>query len=280
MSSFKDTSIEIISEDGPADFNVMMQEGVKALTKILTNHLQDNPGFLKQQSMKMMFKDDAGGGLDPRKVFEVDGKGDNWLREIDEEAFEASELDNKSNYHTYQAEVPTMNGELTKPALSEDAAAKHAEGEGEIVFDYGEQDLMSLPGDFGDNLKKMVASSIAQQDLSGAQRDLDIDFDVNVDVDVNLEETHGDRGHNAIPHGSQHRPNRQNCRHHDPGAFEYPRNPKRTPDFASLITNDEPLCMFCEYYFVFGEPPKNMIRWFQRDGGNTSSAPCNSHTQH
>lgn len=38
------TSIELISENGPISLNLMMEEGVKALTRILSNQLNDTPG--------------------------------------------------------------------------------------------------------------------------------------------------------------------------------------------------------------------------------------------
>lgn len=38
-------SVEVVSENGPMPINVMMQEGVKALTKILSNQLQDRQAF-------------------------------------------------------------------------------------------------------------------------------------------------------------------------------------------------------------------------------------------
>ncbi|CAI4742014.1 ADM_collapsed_G0046790.mRNA.1.CDS.1 [Saccharomyces cerevisiae] len=49
-SGTTNASVEVLSEDGPMPINVMMQEGVKALTKILSNQLQGQTSFSKRSS--------------------------------------------------------------------------------------------------------------------------------------------------------------------------------------------------------------------------------------
>lgn len=48
--------------------------------------------------------------------------------------------------------------------------------------------------------------------------------------------------------------------------YEYPlTQPRRAPNFTALMGEKRPLCLFCEYYLVFGEPPRNMIKWYNRN---------------
>lgn len=295
----------MVSDDGPVDFNVMMQEGVKALTKILTAHLQDHPSFINQQPAKLSSAENENkieSSSRESQVPTVNVSQKSTETDIDEDKVEELDLDNNSNYHMreprkpqkYSISVPYTEDE-TKPAVGKGVIQKRAvsagtdldcdELEGELVFDYGEQDLMALQNEFGDSIKKMVASTISQE-VDKGQPNIDIDFE----VEGTLSDCH-DAGQSPLQ-SSSHRQH-QKCRHGNSSAgdtrhleFEYPHNPKHTPNFASLITYDKPICMFCEYYFVFGEPPKNMIRWFYKNGGKDTSAQCpsfrrrkNSHTQ-
>ena len=114
------TSIEFVSESGPIDFSVMMHEGVKALTKILSTHLQDNPDLINERSMKVIFKDNNGKlepVLAPSESTGTQGKeeldttdiregrieagkriGSNQVEDLDED-YEVIEFDNEGNYH-------------------------------------------------------------------------------------------------------------------------------------------------------------------------------------
>lgn len=57
----------------------------------------------------------------------------------------------------------------------------------------------------------------------------------------------------------------RNYYYHD---FEYiSKTDNRTPDFSVLVNESKPMCLFCEYYMVFGEPPRNMIKWYNRTFG-------------
>lgn len=293
MCPSNNTSIEVVSKDGPVDFNVMMQEGVKALTKVLADHLQDHPDYLKQQSMKLVFNNDIdkpGENGEAAGTSEEDAKQITATKSAGDEEIEEADLRNKSNYHMCK-EMSSQTHKLSSlysPSKNKQSPsiAQPSEfdcEEGELVFDYGEQDLMSLPGEFGDSIKKMVASSMAQ-DPSGRHSNINIDLDVDDTLSDNndspepnsfsdqpSQKQHGHQNHRRCRHGGD------SNREHE---FEYPHHPKVTPDFASLITYDQPLCMFCEYYFVFGEPPKNMIKWFQRTGGRDTSAHCRSYQRH
>ncbi|CUS22368.1 LAQU0S05e03796g1_1 [Lachancea quebecensis] len=281
------TSIEVVSKDGPVDFNVMMQEGVKALTKVLADHLQDHPDYLKQQSMKLVFNNDVGkSGINEKATgsSEKDAEQVTAIKSARDEEIEKTDLENNSNYHVCK-ELPSQTPESSSscsPSKNKQSSpvAQASEfdcEEGELVFDYGEQDLMSLPGEFGDSIKRMVASSMAQ-DPSGRHS--------NINIDLDVDDTLSDNNNSPEPSSFTDQPSQKHrgCRHGGDGNrehdFEYPHHPKVAPDFASLITYDQPLCMFCEYYFVFGEPPKNMIKWFQRTGGRDASAHCRSYQRH
>ncbi|SCU87220.1 LADA_0E02718g1_1 [Lachancea dasiensis] len=292
MPPLKDSSIEVTSKEGPADFHVMMQEGVKALTNILTAHLQDNPEVVDQQSglkgdsskvtnalrfhevgsgaATGVFGASESGGEDQR--FGTPGRDEgtscNTYEGIKLHEHKAKPSKSSGRHATKTSGSLPQNQQsaVVKTSNAEALAENYSDEEGEIVFDCGEQDLMSMPGDFGENLKKMVASRIAQQNADSNQhQNIDINFDLDVDVDVNIQ---------SPPTSAQHGDlrARETCRNHrNREEFEYPRLPKSPPDFTQLITSDKPLCMFCEYYSVFGEPPKNMIRWFQRERAQASS---------
>ncbi|AMD19400.1 HBR499Wp [Eremothecium sinecaudum] len=49
--------------------------------------------------------------------------------------------------------------------------------------------------------------------------------------------------------------------------YEY--RPKERPDFHALLAfnpDEKPICMFCEYYLVFGKPPRQMMKWYNQHG--------------
>ena len=66
----------------------------------------------------------------------------------------------------------------------------------------------------------------------------------------------------------------RNHYYHD---FEYITDTReqgeRRADFSVLLENHKPVCMFCEYYMVFGEPPRNMIKWYNNTYGYTKLTP-------
>ncbi|SCU96713.1 LAME_0F17172g1_1 [Lachancea meyersii CBS 8951] len=308
MPSFKKTSAKGFPEDGRAEFSVMMQEGVKALTNMLTNHLQESPGFRKHQSMEMYLGNALDSEKDSQRVFEVteseetpDKDGDEFVEFTSSQCKDEAErtqlaeqvrCKSKGNSGVVRkGPMPRNTANASHHRRRKDVQRDEEQGqedqeqqeeEEQIVFDTGEQELLSFPGEFSDNLKKMVASSIAQHGPHGTQPNIDFDFDVDVDVDVNMTESplaRNDRPATlAQPAGTRH--SRSHCCHEALDTFEYPRGTKTAPDFSKLINNDKPMCMFCEYYVVFGEPPKNMIRWFDRVRGQGAPAPhAHSHAQ-
>lgn len=295
MSLPGNTTIELVSEDGPIDFNVMMREGVKALTKILTDHLQDHPDFLEQQSMKLVFKDD-GGKIEPLLTDKDDAKS---IRNEDmhddrkdkighSDSFIADEETNASSNISPLPSIEVSIGDCSASDSEDDEGREHVDNgssqsnetelvEGlpeseveEVLFDYEHRDLSSLPGDIGQDIQKLISSSIhsgASQTTQAVHSVSDLNSSastksgkLNKDSNITSEHRH--------KHDSKRPFHAENCKkshHHE--SFNYSHNPKHKPDFGSLAAYDKPLCIFCEYYFVFGEAPKNMIKWYYRTHG-------------
>ncbi|SCU92472.1 LAFA_0F10814g1_1 [Lachancea sp. 'fantastica'] len=320
MPILKNTSAEVFPGDGRGDFNAMMQEGVKALTNMLTTHLQEESGpdenFQVERGLKQGLRDGNG----PQELFEA-LESENF-EEIDgDEQVRSSQNSCKSHQlpKTSQVQEESENNEPNMEQDSEkvldvvnagsSAGHRHEQdmhmhkmaqpvedGKDQIIFDTGEHELLSFPEELSDNLKKMVASSLAQHAPHGKQPNIDFDFDVDVDVDMDMAGCRADepalsqsssasRSHShshphSHPHSHSHSHSHSRCCHGNRESFQYPRGARSAPDFSQLINNDKPMCIFCEYYVVFGEPPKNMIRWFDRvRGQSAASTHSPQHTQ-
>lgn len=313
------TSIELVSEDGPMPINIMMQEGVKALTKILSNQLQDRKVFDNpQQSMQFVIrntggkiiKDSSHNGTSPQKQ--------NGKMTSDDEIVE---LDNQSNYHVNDKSATTLqsnvlNNDDVQNFLDEefqDPELHLDDEEGEIIFDYETHDLMDAPDGIGERISQMIESVLPNgfpKDAHGRLHAVVNGDELNIteegdggddehnqhirpqyappngralnqtsmrrhgyddhadaegaeeDIDEELFEHEG-----CCPHHQRHGQLSEfrNYNYHD---FEYlPSQVKQPPNFSVLLEQGKPMCMFCEYYMVFGEPPRNMIKWYNRTYG-------------
>lgn len=294
------TSIELISESGPISLNLMMEEGVKALTKILSNQLQDPQG---NQPMQFIIKKDED------KVKEI---GD-----MDEEAVE---MGNESNYHisdSAQNEAEIILKDQLKDILKTHESQLRLDGEeAEIIFDYETQGTVDGPDSIGEKISQMIESVLpnglgpdAQEKLRSmmegkelpiterssseprdtlSQAEEEEKFEVNFVTEDDIpeehvhdeeSETHDGESDSCCPHhhhsnsGTNHQHQHQqqrmskykNYNYHD---YEYEiKQANVEPNFSRLINQKKPVCLFCEYYMVFGKPPKNMIKWYNMHYG-------------
>ncbi|KAL3232434.1 Protein IBD2 [Nakaseomyces bracarensis] len=303
------TSIELISENGPISLNLMMEEGVKALTKILSNQLQDPQGNKPMQFIIKKGDGDGGNKGDDRKVQEI--------TDMEEEAVE---MGNESNYHisdNMQSEAEIILNDQLKDILKNHESQLRLDGEeAEIIFDYETEGTADGPDSIGEKITQMIESVLpnglgpdAQEKLRSMMegkeltitedgesqlRDTSItqnndeNFEVNFVTENELpeEHVHDDRlesidgeSDNCCPHhqhgssnNNQQQPQQQqhmskykNYNYHD---YQYEINKSNIePNFSRLINQNKPVCLFCEYYMVFGKPPKNMIKWYNMHYG-------------
>ena len=343
------TSIELVSKDGPIPINIMMQEGVKALTKILSNQLHDGKGFESgDHSMQFVIRNKNGKGKS--STISVDSNGTR-MEEIDDE--DIVEIDNQSNYHVHSNTTGrdlVLNENEVDKFLEEKFPDPelHINGEeAEIIFDYERQDLEDVPEGIGKKISEMIESVLPgsfSTDVHGRLHavvngnELNITEEGNSDMDTHdmiiedHRESTGHRNNGAAPtyrmsmddergedpgervdmlesqmsghhddneayydqdhHDHNHEdgycPHHYRQHHHEqqnPSVFrnqhyldfDYnevqsrvsrtPSGAKPIPNFALLLDSKKPMCMFCEYYMVFGEPPKNMIKWYNKTYG-------------
>ena len=283
-------SIEFVSENGPIDFSVMMQEGVKALTKILSTHLQDNPDLINEKSMKVIFKDNNGklepvfapsesisekGPGDEREIRNENASDENRSEETDED-YEVIEFDNEGNYHV------CAKG-------SEDRILNPDRGRIQEIDDSSEEDSCdgdkSITGDgnlnISNNLPKAKLDVQVPTLQSGpiSSTEHEIVFEHENGVNTRFSPSSGFKNEftdKGDPHPLHHKssmhhdtnPNSCACHrnnsHGSKDGYQYPQQtPHSVPNFKALLQStlsNRQLCPFCEYYLVFGTPPAYMMR--------------------
>ena len=332
----KNTSIEVVSQEGPLPINVMMQEGVKALTKILSDHLQDGKSFEDDShSMQLVFKN----------VNEVLNEAslshqgtDRKILELGRESTDFNDINlTISNPKSTEDELENY---ITDPELHLDP------NEAEIVFDYDSEIITDNPDRIGERISQMIESVLpngfpkeGHSRLHAVVNGDELNITEEADIDINFTNDSGDTGYldgfeyhgdgdsfehegccthhrhrkhegspksqhiqnqfyphdqqkqqlplqqkqpqkqhqQTLKHGSSHKLRQQvnsskykNHNYHDYNYYyDKDNNSKdqRTPDFSVLMNNEKHMCMFCEYYMVFGEPPKNMIKWYNKNYG-------------
>ncbi|CAI4049748.1 Ibd2p SKDI_14G1590 [Saccharomyces kudriavzevii IFO 1802] len=319
-------SVEVVSEDGSMPINVMMQEGVKALTKILSNQLQDRQAFQNAPHAMQFVIRNGGKALSSTRLEELRDA----IPKMDSLSLEdeLAKIDNQSIYHVDSAEdketfgrkigqITTTNNadfimdqdlqkildnDLRDPELNLNGE------EAEIIFDYESQEL-DTPDGIGEKISQMIESVLPGgfgNEEQGRMRavmnidELDVEEEV-AEIDRDIIDTarlHGDSQHSVLSknhsrskhsrkngHGRRHdfydesRDHKSCCPHHHYENlsklrnyyyhdFEYiSKTENRAPDFSVLVNESKPMCLFCEYYMVFGEPPRNMIKWYNRTFG-------------
>ncbi|CAD6641040.1 XXYS1_4_G0013170.mRNA.1.CDS.1 [Saccharomyces cerevisiae] len=319
-------SVEVLSEDGPMPINVMMQEGVKALTKILSNQLQDRQAFQNAPHAMQFVIRNGGKALSNARLEELKDA----LPKMDSLSLEdeLAKIDGQSAYHidsaeekeTFESKIGQIASRNSADFIIEedlqnilDDDLKDSElnldgEEAEIIFDYESQELDTpdgigekisqmiesvLPGGFGSEEQGGLRTVTNVEDLDVAKEVTDIDHDT-----VDAARLHGDGQHsissrkhsrskNSKKNGhvrrhdfyDESRDHKSCCPHHHYENlsklrnyyyhdFEYiSKTENRVPDFSVLVNESSPMCLFCEYYMVFGEPPRNMIKWYNRTFG-------------
>ncbi|CCK70808.1 Ibd2p KNAG_0F01400 [Huiozyma naganishii CBS 8797] len=346
------TSIELVSKNGPLPINVMMQEGVKALTKILSNQLQDRKAFENSQhSMQFVLKNDSavsnGSGnqqianhsrigpnstiIDHTRVDEPDGMTDSSMH-IGEDQFQGSQRNSDA---IFGGQVQNfIDDEFENPDIQFDG------DEADIIFDYETQELPDNVDGIGKKISEMIESVLPggfttdsagklHAVMNGNELNITELNDDNVDGEIeDMEEllakhreslqleagkdrpsglmhsiynggdvTHGGNGEGHEDEDAEDAEEEENGggAHYDHGSccpyhqnsnersskfknyhyheFDYITPNKSitsrslVPDFSILANQDKPMCTFCEYYMVFGEPPKNMIKWYNNTYG-------------
>ena len=360
-----DTSIELVSNEGPLPIHVMMQEGVKALTTILSNQLQDGEASEKaQHSMQFVIKDngqqlinettkDNSNVIDSDNTSITTNTTNTTVIDINDKNLKRDKNNGNKNVSQSKKNV-TINKSQVQEFINEDLLDPdlHLDGEeAEIIFDYETHD--ASPDAIGRRISEMIESVLPNRFSADTQGKLhavingselsitELDsntvaslknnkhkflddheqrrieeivndtqqFKMNSSIDINNigseeyeEEEDNDINedvHNAenteqdinttsfdnevcCPHHSiksnPRVPQRfRNYNYHD---FNYNsrgiNNNNKRPDFSVLIDKDKPMCMFCEYYMVFGEPPKNMIKWYNSMFGYNRLPPSSN----
>lgn len=293
------TSIEFVSETGPIDFSVMMQEGVKALTKILSSHIQDNPHLLRENSMKVIFKENNG-KIEPvlttrssenaeieKLNCRTDGVNIDYIEEDDSnqkqiselyEDYEVIEFDNEGNYHI--CEKTPEDSKTTPMDKSKESCKSHIDIN---KNNQSQLDISICPS--YDPVNAESITNLGTRDIEGSAEPIS-----SYEHEIVFEHDNGkstkfmppmtdENGHyspssDKISTGSTSDSSPAPCLCHSNEESSYRRffkhdypkqRPYSVPNFKALMhytMAGQNLCPICEYYVVFGTPPKQMMRWY------------------
>ncbi|EGA81131.1 Ibd2p [Saccharomyces cerevisiae Lalvin QA23] len=174
-SGTTNASVEVLSEDGPMPINVMMQEGVKALTKILSNQLQDRQAFQNAPHAMQFVIRNGGKALSNARLEELKDA----LPKMDSLSLEdeLAKIDGQSAYHidsaeekeTFESKIGQIASRNSADFIIEedlqnilDDDLKDSElnldgEEAEIIFDYESQEL-DTPDGIGEKISQMIES--------------------------------------------------------------------------------------------------------------------------
>lgn len=287
--------------------NVMMQQGMQALSKVLKGPRGDQKRPpMNQTTLQALF------GRAVERSTSADLPTADDIVSIDDEL---------PGTQTVLRSEPGDLDDFDDPEL-------HLDGEdGEIIFDCGTQELTGSPDKIGEHITQMLESVLPNGMQTGPDGRLHAvvngdELNITEESFIDLQEAMSSLGHLQTAKQRQ-----QNVKHnleqlkiiedHDennslrqgpaPGSsggeasqqyqhgsktkdnirrdYEYPASQMRcTPNFTALIDQKRPLCLFCEYYMVFGEPPRNMIKWYNKayeyDGLPRTAEKPEHHNQH
>ncbi|SCU80020.1 LAMI_0B00518g1_1 [Lachancea mirantina] len=254
-------SIELVSEDGPVDFNVMMQKGVTALTKLLQDRIQEDPDYLNQSSMKFVLKNNTVTqgeiGSQNSKVHKVLVNNHGTLDDTSVARDISVTVDGGPDV---SLAVDTATGEPSDPVSSRGIPFAEMREE-ELLFDYGEAPLPSIQQEFGENINNLISSMLPPEMANNS----------------NIKDLQRRNSKLGSTLSTPSRKASSYCRRESqslqkPSDFYYLEKSQQRPDF-SCLTENKPLCLFCEYFFVFGTLPKNMLKWYSRMQGDEQE-PC------
>ncbi|AAS53401.1 AFR030Cp [Eremothecium gossypii ATCC 10895] len=321
MSEPERASIEFVSESDSIDFGIMMKKGVKALTDILANHLQHDPEWKNERSMKFVFKnqngelqpvlnrtarlEDEGVGPSPDDGQVVDGEetaseqdklaeancsdgsstGDLQLDDPESEVLFDYSLDHLPNIsYTPDPTIGKHVMEMIESLLPKGAPYR------EKVLNTMKNNVqgagMSTAGTAAvETIQHTAGSTISEPAMSyECDRDLGIAESDDWEHQQFAQPHHGTLEADTVAEGHHRCQSRssesQHAGHQRAGQeYLYECKPKARPDFHALTMFDpleQPLCMFCEYYLVFGEPPRQMIKWYNKYGSSSGGPSAGS----
>lgn len=276
-----------INQNGSLPVNMMMQEGMQALSKILKGPL------LEQKRVNM----------DQATMQVLLGQGQN------RKAREAAQHSIQDlNYDQYGIDDAVPSNQIVVETNHDegidDPELHLGDEEGEIIFDCGTQELVGSPDKIGEHITQMLESVLPNGIQNGTDGrlhavvngdELNITEESFMDfkeamsslgqlqtlqrqqepkpstersaVEMTPHEIHDShQAQEAASFHENHRQkleasNRKNPANHL--EYDYPATqPRKAPNFTALMNVKKPLCLFCEYYMVFGEPPRNMIKWY------------------
>lgn len=169
-----------------------------------------------------------------------------------------------------QTETPADNSELHFDV-----------DKGDVIFDYGTQEITGTPDKIGEHISQILESVLP----NGLERE------AQGRLQTVVNQTHDNNGQSVEPAKGESFLELQDAMgnlqkiqkvkqlgHQIPGSDTKERDvsgtsgtyrdctdfPSRSPNFSVLISEKRPMCLFCEYCMVFGEPPRNMIKWYNR----------------
>ncbi|GAV55576.1 hypothetical protein ZYGR_0AV02080 [Zygosaccharomyces rouxii] len=152
---------------------------------------------------------------------------------------------------------------------------------GDVIFDYGTQEITGTPDKIGEHISQILESVLP----NGLQKE------AQGRLQAVVNQSHNKNGQNVDPSkgGSflelqdamgnlqriqkvkqlrqqipEPRTNQEDVCETSGTFRDYGEPPSRPPNFSVLISEKRPVCLFCEYCMVFGEPPRNMIKWYNR----------------
>ncbi|QLL34563.1 hypothetical protein HG536_0G04250 [Torulaspora globosa] len=280
-----------INQNGSLPVNMMMQEGMQALSKILKGPL------LEQKRVNM----------DQATMQVLLGQGQN---RKGREAAQHGVHDLNYDQYGIDDTVPTNQivVETNHDEGIDDPELHLGDEEGEIIFDCGTQELVGSPDKIGEHITQMLESVLPNGIQSGADGRLHAvvngdELNITEESFMDFKEAMSSLGqvqklqrHQKEPKPSaersavekssdgahepyqgqemalsdeNHHQKLENSNRRNPVGhleYDYPTTqPRKAPNFTALMSVKKPLCLFCEYYMVFGEPPRNMIKWYNNN---------------
>ncbi|CDH09194.1 uncharacterized protein ZBAI_00978 [Zygosaccharomyces bailii ISA1307] len=213
-----------------------------------------------------------------------------FLRNLDMSDMEASS--NNDNTKNLQSRVGYELAHEYSEVQLEDSELHFDAEKGDMIFDYGSQEILGTPDKIGEHISQLLESVLPAGLQKEARRKLkemmnkdqfvstsgessvrlqdaitNLQCMQNVKQLRQLQQNVGELPGANNKFGRERRSKKES--HSVVGAPpENPSNyrefPRRPPNFSVLITEKTPVCLFCEYHMVFGEPPRNMIKWYNR----------------
>lgn len=158
---------------------------------------------------------------------------------------------------------------------------------GDVIFDYGTQEMTGTPDKIGEHISQILGTVLPSGLQKEAQGRLQAVFNQGDGGSSNSsnDSPMGSAGEGSVLELQDAMGNLQRIQKvkqlkqrqilesktdernvcESLGTFkDYGDASSRLPNFSVLISEKRPVCLFCEYCMVFGEPPRNMIKWYNK----------------